>query len=361
MKRLLIAAWLLFFVRVLSADELATATARFLAGLPVRDTPLESYTLQPSWADHATEFDHAWSRFAELQLNKIANWAPQFLGEPYLDTGPMFYMFSGPDFLYAHVFFPRASSYILCGIEPVGSIPDISRIPPQALGPSLANLRKSLDSVLNWSFFITKNMKVDLTQAQLSGTLPVLYVFLARAGCVIDSVTPVTLDKAGNLIENDKGKTPGVRIVFSNPDLMQQTLYYFSSNLEDDAVRSNPGFIRFCDRQGNGVSLLKAASYLMHEGGFSQVRDFLLTHSKVILQDDSGIPIQYFANDKWRIRFCGNYVGPIDTFKKFYQPDLAKAYSVSAPAPLSFSFGYRWQPSQASLIVATPKSVSISE
>ena len=35
----------------------------------------------------------------------------------------MFYMFSGPDFLYANAFFPNASTYILCGIEPVGPVP----------------------------------------------------------------------------------------------------------------------------------------------------------------------------------------------------------------------------------------------
>jgi hypothetical protein len=35
----------------------------------------------------------------------------------------MFYMFSGPDFLYAQTFFPNADTYILCGIEPIGAIP----------------------------------------------------------------------------------------------------------------------------------------------------------------------------------------------------------------------------------------------
>jgi len=355
MKRLLLVLWLLFPARLFATDAIADATAKYLAGLPVRDTPLESYSLEPAWADHASEFDRAWAKFEQLHLAKIRLWAPEFLGQPYEDTGPMFYMFSGPDFLYAHTFFPKASTYILCGIEAIGPVPDISKVPREALPSALANLRKSLDSVLSWSFFITKNMKVDLTQAQLSGTLPVLYVFLARAGCTIDSVALVTLDRTGNLIEGNKGTTPGVRIVFFDVDGTQRTLYYFSSNLESDAIKSNPGFIKFCARQGSGLSLLKASSYLMHEAGFSQVRDFLLTHSKVIVQDDSGIPFQFLATDRWLIRYCGNYVGPIDTFKKYGQPDLAKAYSVSAPAPLTFSFGYRWQPSQASLIIATPK------
>ena len=72
------------------------------------------------------------------------------------------------------------------------------------------------------------------------------------------------------------------------------------------------------------MSLLKAASYLMHSNNFSQVRDFLLTHSKVILQEDSGIPYRYFAKDKWDIRLYGHYIGPINRFLKHGQLDLQK-------------------------------------
>jgi hypothetical protein len=355
MKRFVLLALLTLATPALAVDETADATAKFLAGLPVRGTPLGSYSLDPSWASHATDFDKAWVRLEQQQLSKIRAWAPQFLGEPYQGSGPMFYMFSGPDFLYANALFPKASVYILCGIEPVGSVPNIAAISREALPSALANLRKSLDSLLSWSFFVTKDMKVDLTQTQLSGTLPALYVFVARAGGTIDSVRPVALDRSGNFVNGGKGSTPGVRIVFSGADGAQQTLYYFTSDLENGAIKSNPGFIRFCKQQAPGVSLLKAASYLMHENSFSEVRDFLLRNSKVTIQDDSGIPHRFFTSDKWQIRYCGNYVGPIELFKKYAQPDLAQAYSVVAPAPLEFAFGYQWQPTRASLIIATPK------
>jgi hypothetical protein len=357
MKRFLFALLLVLGAPAF-ADPLADATAKFLAGLPVRGTPLEQNGLDPEWSAHASEFDRAWKRLDELQLAKIRAWAPQYLGEAYEERGPMFYMFSGPDFLYANAFFPNASTYILCGIEPVGVIPNIDAIPKPVLHSSLANLRKSLDSVLNWSFFITKNMKVDLTQTQLSGTLPVLYVFLARAGCTIDSVELVALDRDGAFTTPGKGNTPGAKIVFFGPSGKQQTVYYFSSDLANDGIKSHPGFMKFCDQQGSGVTLLKAASYLMHEENFATVRDFLLTHSKLILEDDSGIPHRFFTNGKWTLRYCGRYVGPIDLFKKDVQPDLAKAHAASAPAPLDFGFGYQWHPSRSSLLIATPKAES---
>jgi hypothetical protein len=134
-----------------------------------------------------------------------------------------------------------------------------------------------------------------------------------------------------------------------------QTLFYFTTDLADWAIKVNPNFGKFCEQQGQGVTLLKAASYLMHSDNFSQVRGYLLAHSKVILEDDSGIPYRFFSNNKWNVRFCGRYPGPIKRFLKNGQPDLAKDNAASAPPPLPFSFGYQWQPSRSSLIVATPK------
>ncbi len=354
-KSLLCLAGLIIGGSAFAADPMADATAKLLAGLPIRDTPLESYVNASDWTTHATDLDKAWKQLEQRQLTKIRAWAPQALGPAYDDAGPMYYMFSGPDFLYANAFFPNASTYIFCGVEPVGLIPDVAKLPRPALASSLANLRKSLDAVLSFSFFITKNMKIDLRQTQLSGTIPILYVFLARAGCTIDSVELVALDKSGAFVPEGKGTTPGVRIMFTGPAGRQQTLYYFMTDVANWAIKVNPNFLKFCEQQGQGVSLLKAASYLMHSDNFSQVRDFLLTHSKVILQDDSGIPYRNFAKDKWDIRFYGRYIGPIPRFLKYGQLDLNKDNVHASPTMLPFSFGYQWKPSQSSLIVATPK------
>jgi hypothetical protein len=355
LRRLLLLLSLAFCTEALASDPTADATAKFLAGLPVRGTPLEKHSTDAVWVTHATELDRAWERLEKQQLAKIHKWAPQYLSPAYEENGPMFYMFSGPDFLYANAFFPNASTYILCGIEPVGPVPDIDKIPRAVLPSALANLRKSLDSVLSFSFFITKNMKVDLKQTQLNGTLPVLYVFLARAGCTIDSVTTVALDRAGSFVPEGRGTTSGVKIVFFGPNGREQTLYYFTTDLADWAVKVNPGFLKFCEPLGQGATLLKAASYLMHSNNFSQVRDFLLTHSRIILQDDSGIPFRFFAADKWNRRHVGHYIGPINRFLEHGQMDLNKENAASAPPPLEFSFGYQWQPSRSSLMIATPK------
>jgi len=55
----------------------------------------------------------------------------------------MFYMFSGPDFLYADAFFPEATTYVMAGLEPPGQIPDLQKMPRGSLGPSLGSVARS--------------------------------------------------------------------------------------------------------------------------------------------------------------------------------------------------------------------------
>jgi hypothetical protein len=338
LKRIVLLLSLVLSVQAPAADPTADATAKFLAGMPIKGTPLDSYSTEPAWVAHAKEFNRAWDRLDKEQLAKVRAWAPEALGPSHKDTGTMFYMFSGPDFLYANAFFPEASTYILCGIEAVGSVPDIDKIPCDALPSALATLRKSLDSVLNLSYFITKFMGADFSQTQLNGTLPILYVFLARAGCTIDSVTPVALDHGGNFVPTGKETTPGVKIVFLGASGREQTLYYFSSDLADTAIKTNPGFSKFCERQGQGLTMLKAACYFMRYPKFTMVRDFLLAHSKIILQDDTGIPFPAIDPAKWDIHL------------------YPRADSESKPpSRLEFSFGYQCLQSLCQFMVATPK------
>lgn len=349
-----LAVALLTLARASAEPPTPNETALFLAGVPVRGTGLEPLSRDAAWVTHATEFDSAWRDLETRQLAKIREWATTFMPAAHASEAPLFYFFSGPDALYAHTFFPKASTYVLAGLEPVGPVPDLTKLAPAALAASLENLRKSLNSVLRFSFFITKDMRVDLTNTQLSGTLPVLYVFLARAGCKIDRTEFVGIDKDG-AITTGKSATKGARIVFFGPGGQQQTLYYFTTDLSNDGIKSNPSFVKFCEGLGTGVSLLKAASYLMHSDGFSTARDFLLGRTRTIVEDDSGIPVRHFAPAGWTLRLFGSYPGPIELFAEHQQAQLSELYARANAAKLDFGFGYRWHPSESTLILATPR------
>ena len=327
-------------------------TARFLAGMPLpKNSPLAVLATDPTWQDHSAFFEKAFAQLNLRQLQKLHAWEQTYLPEATQPKPVAFYMFSGPDFLYVDQFFPKASVYVLCGKESMGPPPDPLRI--TNLAGALHNLEDTMSSSLRFSFFITKDMKVDLQSQELNGTLPILYVFLARADKSITEVTLGSLNGNGTFQQGKAGGIPGARINYvDNQSGTAQTLFYFTTDISDGGIASNQGFLRFCDHFGAGCSFLKSSSYLMFEEGFARIRNFILDHSDTIVQDDAGIPLAYFNPDKWNIRLFGNYIGPIEIFKQHYQAKLTELYEQSNPPPLEFNFGYRWNYKESNLIVA---------
>jgi hypothetical protein len=338
-----------------SRSETATAddTARFLAGLrPSPNSPLAALTKDPTWISHARYFDSIFTREENTNLSKIRDFSKKYLPDKH---GTVLYMFSGPDFLYATSFFPTASTYVLAGLEPVGKIPELASLSPFVINGELRNLESSLGSLFNFSFFITQNMKSQLREGPIYGTLPILYVFLARTGKTVHELNFVSLDEQGSVQVADQGVSstrsaaPGVKIVFSEGDGPKQTLYYFGTNIADDSFERS-GFSAFLTKLGPADSLLKSASYLLHKSHFARVRKLLLNSSETIVQDDSGIPLAYFERRRWRFLAFGHYQGPISIFANFYQPQMAELFQNANP--MDFGLGYQWRKNESNLIVA---------
>ena len=316
-----------------SLDE----TARLLAGLPVTG-PLSAFTQDQRWQGHAAAMDKAWKTKEYFQLGPIATWMSSHASEYYGSTDTMYYMFSGPDFLYAYAFFPNASTYILAGLEPVGQVPNVTSLNADMLNANLDALRNSMSTLLTTHYFVTEEMKSELGRSNLTGTVPIIYVFLARLGCTVLDTAYV------------HSPAEGVKITFDHNG-RTQTLYYFKTDLSG----GNSGFLRWCGGHGIGVSLIKAASYLMHNEGFSGVRNFLLDHSSCIVQDDSGIPLRAFGKD-WPLEFYGRFIPHGEKFGKYDQQALAEIYHRNPPPPeLGFAFGYWWQAERGLLILARRK------
>lgn len=340
--RLLVFVWLALGVPAAGLAQSASPNdaARYLAGLePLRGSPAAGVYDDPQWRAHAREMDRAWSQLESNQINRVRVWAAAKLPRP---SPTMFYMFSGPDFLHAEAFYPDATTYVLSGLEALGSLPDISSIPPR----ELEGLRASLNNFTTYGYFITREMGQQFD----AGMLPVLYVFMARAGKTLQDVSYVRLNSGGTVSALKSGKgANGVRILFSGRDGRPRKLYYFRTNLSNGGVAKS-GFLKFCATLGTGDALVKSASYLMHNAGFSRTRDFLLSHSSVIVQDDSGIALRYFDPAKWQLYPFGQYLAPIDDFKERFQPEMEQLFRNAAP--INFGIGYRWHPTRTNVLLA---------
>jgi hypothetical protein len=371
----LMAVTLAFSTAPARSAEPATAddTARFLAGLPPSPgSPLEALTKDPAWQQHARSLDAIFAREDSSTLSKVRAFSRDHLADKH-DT--MLYMFSGPDFLYATSFFPNASTYVLAGLEPPGPVPELTNLSHAAVDGALRNLEVSMGTLLSYSFFITIKMQTQLRSGPVYGTLPVLLVFMARTGKTVHEISLVSLDEHGDFQTPEepaatsvntkkavkaapRSAAPGAKIVFSDGNGPKQTLYYFSTNLSNGSFERS-GFSAFLAKLGPADSFIKSASYLLHGGGFSNVRSFLLEHSATLLEDDSGVPLAYFDQKKWHLQPFGRYVGPLSIFGHAYQPGMAELYRRAAP--LDFKIGYRFRRNESNLLLAQKGAPTTSD
>ena len=76
-----------------------------------------------TWLDYAAALDDAFAKKEAGQLSFIRAWMDGNAPQHFRSTATCYYMFSGPDILYAHRFFPNARTYILAASSPSATCP----------------------------------------------------------------------------------------------------------------------------------------------------------------------------------------------------------------------------------------------
>ncbi|WP_201985753.1 hypothetical protein [Hymenobacter rubidus] len=346
----------------LTAPDTAYAqdVALFLGGLqPSQHSNLTKLAATPVWQAFAKDQDKSWDKYRATHTTRMTQWANTELDSVHANSPTIFYPFSGPDFLNVVTMFPTSQTYVLMGLEPVGSIPARTSLENPKLLPAV---KASLWSVLNFSFFRTNDMAVDLKSVELDGALPLMMLFAARTGNQITGIRPVQLDAAGKLLNAptdttqtpDPKSIPGVEMKLRAPNGQSKTVYYFSADLSDWKLTSKSAPLEFVRHLGPLTTYVKSATYLMHKSYFNKVRRTVLRRSRYILQDDSGIAMKYFQKGAWQFNYYGTYRRPINLFAKQYQPELTAAYrdTLHKPKPLPFGTGYNWRQTDSNLLLA---------
>jgi hypothetical protein len=328
-----------------------TDTARLLAGMSAsgRDS-YEKVRGSNEWLSHQRRMDELWNNFGWRHEGPILAWSNSQIGDLQRDGG-LFYPFSGPDFLFAHTFFPKADTLILCGLEPCEPLPPLHQLSGAEMAAGLGGLVTSVSSVMQFSFFITKDMRRDLVSTRFRGVLPLILAFMARTGHQIESVELVALDGNGVPVISQTG--PGLMIRAHGPDGAFRRVFYFRQDLSDGSMNANHPLLKFASSTGQPPAFVKSASYLMHDGGFSVIKNYLLTQCRAIVQDPSGIPYRVVRNAGLRLNLYGNYTGTLEMFSEHNQPDLIEAYARREhnAQPLNFGVGYMYNPERTCLMV----------
>ena len=325
-------------------------TARFIAGLPQKDTntfsPREK---DPSWKKFKASMDTGWTRMDRDRLSKIKRWEESAFSKTLNDTLNLFYPFSGPDFLHAYYLYPKAKVYVLVALEPIVEVQPLDSLASKDRDQFLDSLGHSLRDIFYKSYFITTHMQKDLKQ--IKGVLPPLYFFIERSGFEVIDQKFITLDQDGKEKEVKAKqlhwqKDPGVKLTLRHSETHEiKTVYYFNISISNGGLKDRPEFEKFVTAQGPFNTFVKSASYLMHISAFTMIRDMILKHTESLFQDDTGIPFRDFKKRldlAWQ--FYGEYTKPVKDFgDEKFQPDLDSAYKASKNNQgLPFNLGYHW-------------------
>jgi hypothetical protein len=323
-------------------------TARFLAGKSVAasDPTLAEHARTASYAQYAKQIASGWKHFQQPNLDRMRSW---WRGRAPAKYSTVFYPFSGPDIGNALVLFPDADTYLMFGLEPPGAIPDVRAMRADAITSGLNELEASLSTLLQVNYFFTKAMAKKLGTGSFNSITGLLLFFLAMSDCEVTGARTIAI-----------GRVPGVEIIFKRDRSSKlQTVRYFMVNVADASLaKTSPDFLPYLESQGRFVTMIKSASYLMHEDGiqapahFEQIRSLILSRSDFVVQDDSGVPLRLFARDTWKLRFHGRYEAPTPEFERHLQKDLKVEMMRNSTGKLPFSYGYAYKPGESNLMTA---------
>ncbi len=340
-------------------DREATDRARIMGAVDVgADSPYDSTVKAPTTQAHYQQFNAQWQKLEDSRLSKIRVWQEQELSSfNEKENRNLFYPFSGPDFLNAYMFFPNCDNYIMFGLEPNGKLINMKDIGPDYL----AGLRNSLAEIFERNYFITSYMSSDLWG---KGVLPIINIFLARTDNQIVEMQRFYLDAEGKpqfySLEGESpqpGQVNGLEIKFLNTKKTKaQTIYYFGTDVEDSKMQQKMELVSFIKSFPNKYTFIKSASYILHNTNFKVMRDLVMNESEMVLQDDTGVRYQLFADSGWDIQLYGKYARPVRDFGSYtFQPALQQAFNTAENVkPLDFTFGYHWKTDNSSVLLCVP-------
>lgn len=325
-------------------------SARMLAGLSAGNSPASLSAA--AYNQYAQGLDQSWKRYESRVYLPIRNW---FKGElPPQDSPVVFYPFSGPDFPTLNAVYPKAERYVMVAIQAAGKPLDLDAISAADSQRLTAQISKASEKFGHIGFFLTNDLEENAAKkgVTLSPTLTLMF-FVSRLGYRIDRILPLQIGADGSAYPLDPDTAANWHSVRfeMRKDGRPVSLDYLRIDLSDHNLLKAEGQRRFIEQHAKFPTLLKAASHLPQNGGFTVVRNAIVNAAPLVVQDETGIDYSLLSKH-FSVQLYGGFTRPHHLFNPGHQKALAEAYAKSRNTrPLPFIVGYNKQ-SGASLQIA---------
>lgn len=331
------------------SDSLDFTFSCWMAGTDTADT-------SSSYLKYREVIQSTWKKIIREKVDPIRTFTDSFI--PQLrSVRTLVYPFAGGDFLYADAFFPEADTILMFGLEPAGTIFGRDTVSEVARRNYLSELHKSMFYSNELGFFRTLSMEKELQQNLLNGTLHPILFYLVQSGYEILDIQSANLSPDGQIVicENMTCRQAEINrfLYIRKGEARVRELIYFSGDISDAGLKMNPGIQKYLENRDTFHVFLKAASYLLHQAEFSQIRNLLAGHASSVLQDDSGFPLRVLDSMYSDIQVFGTYSRTIPLFSSFYQEDLKQRFQKSSKIRNpGFIIGYNQKFRETNLIFA---------
>lgn len=329
--------------------------ASFIGGLSHSSDRLRFIKNNGFYITHAKRMNDVFKRVKTKRLSQMQMFSQVELASDKIGNGTLLYPFSGPDALHAVTLFPHYKQYVFIAFEPPGSFRKFSTTDTLGVPDYLLSVQRTIQEVTNLSYFITDRMRKYITKENIDGALPLIALFLAETDHTLIGYGKRFIHADGSISESAKDTfsvpAQDIHDIYFKTGSSQeiQRLTYIYANLGNATYAGKIGFLKNAPLLSYLYSMqgfntyVKSASYLMHNAGFSGIRDFVLKKTHSILQDDTGVPFEYFDQKQWNFVFYGRYSRPINLFAGRYSAKLDSAYihPESIKKPLPFMMGYQ--------------------
>ncbi|MBX3156502.1 MAG: hypothetical protein KF773_10920 [Deltaproteobacteria bacterium] len=263
------------------------------------------------------------------------------------------YPFGGGDLLNALAVYPSATEYTTLSLEGMGDPRTLDALSGagkrDVLATQLQRLRKTYEMNLGWAWNTTVQLSLDSgeTGQGLPGILALALVAIDANGYElvearywhptargdVQYLTQRDVDawdaagrKSGKKITNavQQGAFNDIELVFrkkGDPSAPAKTFRHLTGDLSDGGIKADGSSLAYLEQRKEVAAITKAASYHLWKDAFSKVRGYLLSHMKVMLSDDTGIPPRHAKAAGFTQEVWGTYTG---TFFNWAPQDTAR-------------------------------------